>query len=160
MRHYLKNVFSAYFVLLLASFFSASAQPAAPVLSSPTNGAANLPTSVTLSWNSVSGASSYTLQISSSSAFTSFIANQSSIPGTSQVLSGFSINTTCYWRVNATGTGGTGAWSSVWEFTIPGIPATPVLLAPAPGATISFIKGILTWELRYRRFILYVSRIK
>ena len=54
---------------LLYTIFTTATIPAAPTLSSPTNGATGVSTSPTLTWNTSSGATSYRLQVSTSSAF-------------------------------------------------------------------------------------------
>ena len=90
--------------------------PSAPALSSPSNGATGIATNPTLSWGASSGATSYRVQVSTSSAFTSTVANLSGITGTSYGVSGLSLNTLYYWRVNATNAAGTSGWSSVWYF--------------------------------------------
>jgi len=107
--------------------------PGAPVLSTPTNGATNQSTSVTLSWTTASGASSYTVQLSQTSNFSTFVVNQGSISSGPQVISGLTQNTLYYWRVNAEGTGGTGIWSSVWSFTTFSLPVSPTLISPSNG---------------------------
>jgi len=91
--------------------------PPPPTLASPSNGTTGVSTSPTLSWNSSSGATSYALQVSTSSAFSSFVVNQSGITSTSYTVSGLANNTTYYWRVNAFSSAGTSGWSSIWSFT-------------------------------------------
>ncbi len=109
--------------------------PGAPMLSAPLNGSANQSVSLTLSWNSVSGATSYALQTSTSSTFS--ILNQiGDIASTSHSVSGLSIATTYYWQVGATNGTGAGPWSSVWSFTTANIaPVSPVLSWPSNGST-------------------------
>ncbi|TSA15604.1 fibronectin type III domain-containing protein, partial [bacterium] len=51
--------------------------PAAPILSSPADTSSGISTAPTLSWIQVSGATSYTLQVSTSSGFTTMVVNQS-----------------------------------------------------------------------------------
>lgn len=103
--------------LLYTLFSAAPTPPAAPTLSSPANGATGISTSPTLVWNSSSGATSYRLQVSTSSSFSTLTFDQSGITSTSQVVSGLANSTTYYWRVNASNSAGTSAWSSVWSFT-------------------------------------------
>ena len=55
--------------LLYALIAGGPPPPAAPVLSSPANGATGVSTSPTLSWNASSGASTYEFQLSTSSTF-------------------------------------------------------------------------------------------
>ncbi len=121
--------------------------PAAPALSSPANGATGLATSLTLSWNASTGATSYRLQVSTSSAFTTTVVDQSGLSGTSSLVSGLLTGTTYYWRVNASNSGGASAWSATWSYAT----ALPVLAAPTPstpanGATNQSVSPTLTWQ--------------
>lgn len=102
---------------LLYTIFTTATIPAAPTLSSPTNGATGVSTSPTLTWNASSGATSYRLQVSTSSAFSTLTIDQSGITTTSRAISGLADGATYYWRVNATNSAGTSGWSSVWNFT-------------------------------------------
>jgi len=128
------------------------ASPPAPTLSSPIDGATNQSVTPTLNWNASSGATSYTLQVSVSNAFMSYVYNQSGLTGTSQQVTGLSNNTKYYWRVNATNSVGTSAWSnasSPWNFTtIAGgtAPPAPTLSSPANNATSVAIPPTLTWN--------------
>lgn len=88
-----------------------------PTLLSPANNTANLCTSPTLQWNSVSGATSYRLQVASDATFATVAVDNSSLTGTSTQVTGLSPATTYYWRMNSTSTSGTSAWSTVWSFT-------------------------------------------
>lgn len=108
---------------LLYTIFTTATIPAAPTLLSPTNGATGVSTSPTLSWNASSGATSYRLQVSTSSAFSTLTIDQSGITTTSLAISGLASGTIYYWRVNATNSAGTSDWSSVWSFTT----ATPII---------------------------------
>jgi hypothetical protein len=91
--------------------------PQPPLLASPANSATEVGVSPTLFWNASGGANSYQAQVSTSSAFSTTIFNQSGITGTSASLSGLANNTTYYWRVRAANAAGNSAWSSVWSFT-------------------------------------------
>ena len=105
--------------------FTTCSIPAVPTLSSPTNGATNIPTTPTLSWNSSTGATSYRLQVSTQSNFSTTWKDQSGITGTSYQVSGLNYTTVYYWRVNATNGCGTSNWSNTWSFT--------TCSAPPPG---------------------------
>jgi len=123
------------------------APPPAPVLVSPSNSATNVSTSPTLSWNASSGATSYQLQVSTSSSFSTTIVNQSGITATSYAVSGIAYSTTYYWHVNATNAGGTSAWSTTWSFTtVPPPPSPPTLLSPSNGATGVSASPTLSWN--------------
>ncbi len=115
---------------------------------SPANGSSGLPTSVALSWSSVTLATSYEVQVSTSSSFSSILADQTQ-GGTSYTVSGLTQGTTYYWRVRAESLVLTSSWSSTWSFsTAPGVspPATPVLVSPANGATGVGNPVTLTWN--------------
>jgi hypothetical protein len=94
--------------------------PPIPSLVSPANASTGISTNPTLRWNASTGATSYRLQISTNSNFSTIIFDRKGITGTSQQVSGLASNTLYYWRVNATSAGGTSNWSSVWKFTTTG----------------------------------------
>jgi hypothetical protein len=77
-----------------SNFTTAIAAPALPVLISPTNGASSQAVTVVMSWNAVTGATSYTLQVSSDSTFASpSIFYQSGLVYAAQTDTGLSNNT-------------------------------------------------------------------
>lgn len=92
--------------------------PATPTLLSPSNHSINVPFTPTLFWNTVSGATSYKVQVSTNTGFTNIVdsatvtTNQRTIPAGKLNLA-----STYYWRVNASNANGTGIWSEVWDFT-------------------------------------------
>jgi hypothetical protein len=101
--------------------------PSAPQLISPANGATDLAVRTNFGWGSVSGATSYRIQISVGSSFSSNLIDQevnstSFTPST--VLAEY---TTYYWRVRAENECGHSSWSSIWNFTTvsPETPYTP-----------------------------------
>ncbi len=94
--------------------------PTAPTLVAPSDGATGVATNPTLSWNASTGATSYRLQVSTSSTFSTTVYDRSGITGTSQQVAGLANNTLYYWRVNATNAGGTSSYSSTWSFTTTG----------------------------------------
>ncbi len=124
--------------------------PAAPVLLSPADGAVNVPIPASLSWAASSGATSYRVQVSASSSFTTTVYDQSGLTATSTSVSGLSGNTLYYWRVNATNAGGTSTWSAVWSFTTstapPAPPAAPTLSSPANGSNNVSKSPTLLWN--------------
>ena len=124
--------------------------PAAPTLSSPSSGATGIPTNPTLTWNASTRATSYRVQVSTSSGFTSTVVDRSGITATSYGISGLLNNIRYYWCVNATNSGGTGAWSSVRYFTtvaaLPPAPPAPTLSSPSNGATRIATSPTLTWN--------------
>jgi chitinase len=93
--------------------------PAPPVLLSPSNGATNVARTVTLRWDSTSGATGYQVHevhASYLSDFTTTIVNQSGLTGTVYTLSNLGKFRNVYWRVRASNASGTSGWSEVWAF--------------------------------------------
>ncbi|HET6273425.1 MAG TPA: family 10 glycosylhydrolase [Bacteroidota bacterium] len=119
--------------------------PAPPALAYPSNGAQNLPPTMTLGWTpSVSLASSYHLQVSPDSFFSTIVVNDSSIADTFKVISGLGGQQTFYWRVRSKNAGGASGFSSAWSFRT-GFPVAPVQLSPANFATDVPIDPTLVW---------------
>ncbi len=94
----------------------AGSPPAAPTLVSPTSGSTAVSRTPTLSWNASAGASSYRVQVSTSSSFTTTVYDQAGITSTSVTLPQLGSRITYYWQVNATNTNGTSAYSATWNF--------------------------------------------
>ncbi len=117
----------------------------APVLTSPSPGATGLPTTVTFSWGSVAGATSYILQFDSLLDFSTVITQKSNITSTALSVSGFAQNTTYFWRGAAVVNGTTSAWSSVWWFTI-GLTSTLSHTAIANEPIFSLKSGVIAYS--------------
>ncbi len=115
----------------------------APAPASPSNDAVGQATTLNLTWNSLAGAASYGVQVSAAMDFSSTIFYGSNISGTSAMIAGLANNDVYYWRVNATESGATGAWSTVYSFTtIVGVP-TPAL--PVSGAVGQATTLTMSW---------------
>ena len=95
--------------------------PSAPSLSAPANNATAVAIPVTLSWAASTRATSYTVQVSKTTSFTTasnLIYNVSGIASTSTIVStGLITKTKYYWRVNATNAAGTSSWTTTRNFT-------------------------------------------
>ncbi len=114
--------------------------PDAPTLTAPNDNANSIATNPTLIWNTSFGAATYSVQISTLQDFSTTVYQQTGISGTQKSVSGLAVNTQYYWRVAATNSGGTSAWSSVWNFTTSNNgnnnpPATPTLWTPVNNQT-------------------------
>ncbi|MBI3195401.1 MAG: hypothetical protein HYZ34_13200, partial [Ignavibacteriae bacterium] len=121
--------------------------PFAPTLSSPAQGAINIPTTATFSWTSVGTATHYRLQVSLDSAFGSFVVNDSNITVTSKSVSGLSSLTKYYWRVVAKNSSGWGDWSETRNFTtVLPPPAMPTLSSPSNNTVNQPINVTLQWN--------------
>ncbi len=121
--------------------------PASPTLAAPANNATEIALSPTLTWNAVSNAVSYSLQVSTSSSFSSFIYNQNGLTNTSLLISGLNSNTTYYWRVNSINIYGTSSWSNVFSFKTLAPPQPPVLSIPTNNATNVSLNPTLSWNI-------------
>lgn len=109
-----------------------------PTLATPANQSQGVCVTPTLTWNAVSGASSYRLQVSTTSAFTSTVYDNAAITTTSATITGLSRGTTYYWRANATSSSLTSNWSPVWSFT------TRNVVVSASGPTVFCEGGSVT----------------
>ncbi|MEW6617293.1 MAG: T9SS type A sorting domain-containing protein [Patescibacteria group bacterium] len=117
--------------------------PGVPVLTTPLDGATSFALNGgTLNWNAVSpvagGIITYSVQVSTNQAFSSFVTNQNVTGVTSVTLNNLVANTIYYWRVSASENGQTSAYSSTRSFstgTGTVIPDAPTLGAPADGTT-------------------------
>lgn len=137
------------FLYTLFSGGSTPEVPAAPALSSPSNGATSVSIPPTVAWAASTGATSYRCQVSTSSSFGTTVYDTSGLTATSASVTGLSTSTTYYWRVNATNSAGTSDWSSVYSFTTAAssgsAPAAPTLSSPANAATNVSRTPTLVW---------------
>jgi len=114
--------------------------PSPPTLASPPDGATGISTNPALKWKVSKGATSYRLQVSTIPSFSATAVDRSGITDTSDTVIGLANNTKYFWRVNATNTGGTSDWSSVWSFTTMTAPVEGTTLRLAPEVA-NVIKG-------------------
>ncbi len=121
--------------------------PSTPILSSPSDGSIVGSLTPTLSWSVATGASSYAVQVSLSTAFGTTIVNQSTT-GTSLITSSLTNATQYYWRTNATSAAGTSAWSSPRTFTTPASApvSTQRIVSFTTSSTRSTLLGLLADE--------------
>ena len=92
--------------------------PVAPTLSSPANLATNVTRTPTMSWNTVTGAATYEIQISTTNTFAAVTFGRTGLTARSiRVSPQLGSRTAYFWRVRAVNTAGTGPWSAVRSFT-------------------------------------------
>jgi hypothetical protein len=132
---------------VLAVAFGAWAQTA-PVLTAPTNGITGEPAAVTLTWGTVAGATSYTLQVATTSTFGTTVLNDAGLTVGNHRITGLATGATYYWEVNETNGTTTSPWSTVWSFSTAAAaaPAVPVLATPANNAVNQATSLTLTWN--------------
>lgn len=115
----------------------------APKLLSPTHCASDVSLTPTLTWGSVTNATSYILQFSTSNTFSA--APQTSYTTTYARLPKLLANTQYYWRVRAYNAGGYGPWSSVNSFTTASVPGAPMPTAPVTDSADLVQPITLSW---------------
>jgi hypothetical protein len=126
--------------------------PDPPSLQSPTNGASGASCTPVLDWSDSTGATTYTVQVSVSSDFSSTVVNQTVSSSQYTIPAGTLTSfTTYYWRVNASNVNGTSGWSSVWNFTTGDcggatVPNPPTLISPSNGSTDTSCTPMLDWN--------------
>jgi subtilisin family serine protease len=92
--------------------------PVAPTLSAPANAATNVTRTPTMSWNAVTGATTYEIQISTVNTFATVAFGRTGLTARSiRVTPQLGSRTGYFWRVRAVNAAGTGPWSTVRSFT-------------------------------------------
>ena len=99
--------------------------PPIPILASPVNGSTNQSLSPTVYWNASTGATSYRLQVSTNSGFSTLTYENSSLTTTSIQIPGLAYSTTYYWKVRAANDITSSNWSNIWWFTTQNPPPPP-----------------------------------
>ncbi len=107
--------------------------PSAPTLYSPADGSTTNDTTPFFDWGSVSGASSYQIQVDDFSSFLTPVISQTT-SSSYYIPSSALADGTYYWRVRALNSCGDGPWSSAWQFEIGPVPDTPALSSPEHGS--------------------------
>ena len=105
--------------------------PTAPTLASPANDTIDVPQPIALNWDDIAGMSNYQIQIDTTSGFAHPVVNHMRTVSSDSV-SELVGNTIYYWRVRATSSCATSAWSSTYNFTTAAcnVPDVAVLIAP------------------------------
>ena len=88
-----------------------------PVLTSPANGATNVPVPPTFTWAAAAQAGTYSIQIATDAAFTNIVDQASGLTGTTYTaVAPLNTNTLHYWRVLASNACGASVYSVVFSF--------------------------------------------
>ena len=88
-----------------------------PVLISPGDNTVGIPVTIALTWQSVSGATGYKLQVDTVYTLENPWITVENLSSANYSLSGLKDNHQYFWRIAATRTGETGPWSEIWNFT-------------------------------------------
>ena len=120
--------------------------PAIPEPGSPSNGATGLETSVSLSWGTATGATSYELMLATDASFQSGVQQFTVTGATEFTVTALQEGTTYYWRIRGVNDQWSGSWSDTLSFaTRTNGSDTPTLLAPANGAINQADRLWLSW---------------
>jgi hypothetical protein len=123
--------------------------PSVPTLALPSNHSSSLPVLLRMKWYSSLGADTYKVQVSTDSTFNSvFAENKSGLTDTTDSIgTSLSQNMLYYWRVNATNTAATSAWSEVWNFmTIMPVPSLVTIVGPNSMAVLTVDSLVFVWS--------------
>ena len=121
--------------------------PGAPTLITPVNNATDIALDATLTWQSVTGATGYHVEVSTTANFSTTIVDATPTGTTFTFTNQLVNNTRYYWRVSSVNSGGESGWSAVWAFTtIPRAPGAPALTTPVNNATDVALDATLTWQ--------------
>lgn len=113
---------------IVEPLFPGSFVTARPVLVSPGDGQADVPTSTTLDWEGISGTGvTYEVQVGLDAAFSQLVVNHTGVEGSSLDVSGLVMGTVYYWRVRGSTLDHAGPWSETWSFTTE-LPASPTFV--------------------------------
>jgi len=119
--------------------------PTTPSLTSPSNGSSACDTTPSFDWSSVSGATSYRIQVDNNSSFGS--PEIDTTTSSSNYTPGSALSPgTYYWRVRASNSCGDGSWSSVWSVTILGTVGVPSLYSPSNGSSTCDTTPYFDWS--------------
>jgi photosystem II stability/assembly factor-like uncharacterized protein len=130
------------------SFTTTYPTPSAPTLSLPTTNAILSTLTPLLDWDSVTSAYSFRIRVSSDSTFATTTIDTSNLNVSKyQVPTGRLQNGVKYfWRVNASNSCVTSAWSATWSFRAVLAPAAPNLVAPINNSNISNLIPLFDWD--------------
>jgi subtilisin-like proprotein convertase family protein len=125
----------------------------ATTLTAPATGQVGTSTTPLLTWTAAAGATSYEIQVSTSSTFASTVLAPGASSNSYQVPSGLAANTLYYWRVRGKNACSTAPYSSVFTFTtanticttVTGTAGLPLAITatgtPTVTATLNFPAG-------------------
>jgi hypothetical protein len=117
-----------------------------PTLNAPASGTNLTFNRTTFTWNAVTGATGYTIQISRNEPFTQLLSTKSVITTTYDVTADLPANATLWWRVQSRATNGPSAWSTIRTINTANAPSVPVLVAPVNNSLTTSYRPQLDWN--------------
>jgi hypothetical protein len=122
--------------------------PTQVVLESPLDGEVDVPLSTTLIWTVPLRATSFNLEVSLDSTFTSVVLSDTGLTDVTYDLTELDPFTEYYWRVRGANQDGLGDWSETWHFKTVELvaPEAPVLISPLNGSSEIPIMPLFTWN--------------
>jgi bacillolysin len=100
----------------------------------------------TFVWETVTGAATYTVEVSTSSAFSLKAINATAAINSYTHTADLAANTLYYWRVKANGTNGPSLYSQVRMVRTANPPSVPTLSAPANNTLVTSTTPLLNWN--------------
>ncbi len=123
------------------------APPGTPIALAPDSASIGQAATLALRWSTAARASSYQLQLSTSSSFSFLLVNDSTLTDTSYTAGPLANNQAYFWKVRARNAAGASAYSSVFSFTTAAaVPEVPVLTSPADSAVDQQATLSLAWQ--------------
>lgn len=118
------------------SFKTILSPPGVPVLVTPANGDITVAPTPLFTWNKISNAATYEIQVASDAGFTAIVDSSSGLTDTTRLSAATLQNCQQYfWRVRAKNATGSSAFSTVRNFKVQqALPSAPSLVSPADAA--------------------------
>lgn len=126
-----------------SSVFTFQTKLAAPVITNPLNSAVGIPVAGNFTWNAVTGATFYSVQLSTDANFTTLLVDQTNVAATTLAYTGLNNFTNYFVRVKAHNADGAGDWTVNTFRTILGKPTNQT---PADNAYSRPLNGSVTWS--------------
>jgi hypothetical protein len=126
--------------------FTTLQAPSAPGLVSPPDGALNVSLVPVLTWNSVTSAASYRLQVARDSLYAQLVVDDSTLTGTSRQVGPLSPSSQYFWHVRAQNAAGASPYSVTFRFRTTDVPPAPLLVSPADSATRVPVPTTFLWN--------------
>lgn len=128
-------------------FSTVPAAARTPVLKAPVDNKMRVTCAAVLSWQTVTNATSYEIQLSTDTGFTNAVLDVNSYTDTSIASSELIYNTRYFWRVRALNQWGSSSWSQIWQFTTgTGYRNIPEIIHPVDGAEHQEISLSCVWH--------------